>query len=471
MMADLNTSPQSPNVRNYLAVWSEVMDRKFALELYVKKRKLDEKISRKLLMEAEFYEEIIKRLITEIAGRNEEKIVSEMKPETEVLGTLAAVIEEEVNYQMVKMRDEVKTQEKQRIEENTKEIAELRTEVKLLKEMVALRREETTEMLTEIENRYQNATGNGEISEGIKGPTNEEIERLEWVEAKGPWKRLGRPKRGKKNITEKIEGATNTLSPVATKMVIRSNKDENVERVIDRVKEVVKPFKESIKVNRIVPIKSGALMEFKTKDEKQEAEIRTELQKMGYEVREPKESPQAIRISGVENEIRNEDIVKELYEKNLKEEKCSLEECEKDIKVIRRYQGRDKRNSTVILTVSHKIRRIIMVTGRVYLGWKRCKAEKYVEVTVCYKCGRLGHPAKICEEEEVCFTCGIKGHKAKDCKKIEAICINCRREGRDKVNHNHKDKNCPIYKKELETKFQKIARSIKAANDEENEEK
>lgn len=74
-----------------------------------------------------------------------------------------------------------------------------------------------------------------------------------------------------------------------------------------------------------------------------------------------------------------------------------------------------------------------------YLGFMRCRAGAYEEVTQCHLCLRHGHPAAKCFEKEcVCAHCARKGHKAADCPAAEAdpICVNC------KGKHNARDKTC-----------------------------
>lgn len=496
--AEEEENEKMDDLRYVLKVQGAVGTRRMNLMYYIDDENPSEEISKMMLKEADFYEQIIKKLIAIIVHNEEMKIDTE-NLEAEAQKKLTRFIAEEISSQIAKMRvrgeaqeklrDEEKAQEKRKIEANTKKIEKISDEIQQLKEAMTPRSKEnlscdsqqfkeamtprsteSTRVLKGTENRQQNVSNSIARSREAKGVTDERAENSEWIEVTGKRKKLGDKKRITKNPSERIEETVNTeYPPVKNLTVIKSNKIKNTEQMIHKVKELVSSG--SIRADKIVPIKSGALLEFKTLEDKLEAEIfitvHTDLEKEGYEVRGPREITQAIRLTGVESKIKDGDIVKDIYEKNLKEAMCTREECEDDIRVIRRYQRRDTRNCTVILTVSHKIRRIIMKTGRVHLGRRSCKAENYVDVTICYKCGRLGrHLAKFCEEEEICFTCGNEGHKTRDCENKEAICINCRREKRNEVNHSHKDKECPIYKRELDTQIWKLTRSIREANDE-----
>jgi len=74
-----------------------------------------------------------------------------------------------------------------------------------------------------------------------------------------------------------------------------------------------------------------------------------------------------------------------------------------------------------------------------YLGFMRCRASIYEEVTQCHICLRHSHPSAKCLEKEcVCAHCSRKGHKSPEFPALEGYpkWVNCRGK------HSARDKSC-----------------------------
>lgn len=75
----------------------------------------------------------------------------------------------------------------------------------------------------------------------------------------------------------------------------------------------------------------------------------------------------------------------------------------------------------------------------VYIGFMRCKAVAFEEVTQCHICLKYGHPASKCQgTDPKCTHCSRAGHRAAECPAAEGdpICANCRGK------HSARDKTC-----------------------------
>ncbi|XP_063922977.1 uncharacterized protein LOC135137286 [Zophobas morio] len=85
----------------------------------------------------------------------------------------------------------------------------------------------------------------------------------------------------------------------------------------------------------------------------------------------------------------------------------------------------------------------IIKKGRIGEGWNRWRAREIVSVPKCFKCKKIGHTARVCEESEgeVCHKCGEMGHKIKECTQEQA-CYLCKKGG-----HRAESMKCPTYRK------------------------
>lgn len=104
-----------------------------------------------------------------------------------------------------------------------------------------------------------------------------------------------------------------------------------------------------------------------------------------------------------------------------------------DFQILFQQKPRSRKDKLqdVILRVPPKVREVLLLNRKVKLGYGIVHVEDYTNVTICYKCLRFGHHAKLCTNEQECSHCGQK-HKYADCPakndKTKASCLNCARE-------------------------------------------
>ncbi|XP_039305874.1 uncharacterized protein LOC113003760 [Solenopsis invicta] len=65
-------------------------------------------------------------------------------------------------------------------------------------------------------------------------------------------------------------------------------------------------------------------------------------------------------------------------------------------------------------------------------------------IRVCFKCGRIGHVSKFCENPAACLTCAGDHQSREEPCSAAKNCVNCGR------GHNTLDRECPAYKKHQE---------------------
>ncbi|KAG5886456.1 hypothetical protein JTB14_012868 [Gonioctena quinquepunctata] len=84
-------------------------------------------------------------------------------------------------------------------------------------------------------------------------------------------------------------------------------------------------------------------------------------------------------------------------------------------------------NATVELQES--IAESLIKTGHIKVGWLSCTVRERIQLQRCYKCQQMGHVRQKCTGEDRtgdCLRCGKGGHNAKECpEENEEFCHNC----------------------------------------------
>ena len=172
-----------------------------------------------------------------------------------------------------------------------------------------------------------------------------------------------------------------------------------------------------------------------------------------YKIEDPSFRNPKIKIKHAEIkfiEKGDEDIIQDLIEQNELED-----EFKKNMKVIKKYENKRRRNSgNIIMEVRYDIFKDIMKRAKLNVGWRICKIEEYHCIVQCYKCARFNHFAKDCENSVTCFKCA-GNHKTKECTNDYVKCINCVKTTEKlkiKLNSSHTsyDKNCPCLARNIE---------------------
>lgn len=79
-----------------------------------------------------------------------------------------------------------------------------------------------------------------------------------------------------------------------------------------------------------------------------------------------------------------------------------------------------------VLEVAKSLFHRLVDKGRIFLGFDSCRVEPHIRPTRCFRCCRLGHTQRHCEESQRrCARCG-GAHTAKECpKEVRPKCVNC----------------------------------------------
>lgn len=229
--------------------------------------------------------------------------------------------------------------------------------------------------------------------------------------------------------------------------VVIKPKDVNVKMTSEQVKErVMNAVGKSlnVRVKAVRKTRSGGIA-VETVSECDLKKVREckKLSEIGMSVEEPRKIGPKVIVFDVPCEMTSEEVLNELYVKNLSE--CvSEKEFKERVRVVNRSNKKDANVGNIILEVSVKMFNELMKEGRMYMGWRACKMKEYVNVLRCHKCCAFGHMARECKEKEsVCQKCGECGHLRFACKKSEC-CRNCKIKGK-RSDHSVMSQECPEY--------------------------
>jgi len=240
--------------------------------------------------------------------------------------------------------------------------------------------------------------------------------------------------------------------------VIVRAEDASVNVTSEEVKErVMKHVSKSlnVRVKAVRKIKNGGVA-IETMSECELKKIREcdRFKNAGLKVELPRKVGPKIILYDVPNELPNEVIIKEMYERNLKErvtEKTFMER----VRVVSRNGKKDAACGNVIIEVASCVKDILCGDGRVFVHWKAFRVKEFHNVLRCHKCFAFGHMMKQCSEKErLCQKCGCAGHIMRECKK-KSECRNCRIKG-CKCDHSVLSEVCPEYGRALEREKARI---------------
>lgn len=233
-------------------------------------------------------------------------------------------------------------------------------------------------------------------------------------------------------------------------MVVKA-KDANVKMTDEQVKErVMRDVSKglNVRVKAVRKTRSGGIaIETMSESELKRITECAKFAEIGLKVEMPRKIGPKLIVYDVPNELSNEDLMEEMYEKNLRGQ-VPEDEFRERVRIVSRNNKRDAICGNVILEVSSRVKTIVCNEGRVFVNWSAFRIREFVNVLRCHKCYALGHMMRECSEKErLCQRCGQGGHMMKECRK-DRVCRNCKMRG-NKCDHSILSDVCPEYMRAL----------------------
>lgn len=179
-----------------------------------------------------------------------------------------------------------------------------------------------------------------------------------------------------------------------------------------------------------------------------------------YEVDIPKPKYPTIKVVGITDKYTAEEIENKIRMQNEYKDKEKSKISVKFIKENKKSSGYN--NFTVFIEVDGKTHSKMLEETKINIGWNRCAVYDHLSVLRCFNCNGYRHKAGDCKNKKSCGKCS-NAHDTSECKEnIDKIkCVNCKLSN-DKLslnlndNHHAWSKECPIYKRNIESEKRKI---------------
>lgn len=233
--------------------------------------------------------------------------------------------------------------------------------------------------------------------------------------------------------------------------MVKSN-DENVKMTSHQVKKKVMREVSKVLNVRVKAVRKtrsdGIAIETMNETEMKKVTECSKFEEVGLKVELPRKVGQKVIVYDVPNEIMNEDLMKEVYAKNLKG--CvTMSKFRERARVVSRNSKKNAECGNVIMEVSKQMKDVIFQEGRLFVNWYAFRVKEFINVLRWLKCYAYGHIMRECGvKERLCQRCCGSGHLIKDCKK-ESMCGNCKARGK-KCDHSVMSNKCPEFVRLLE---------------------
>lgn len=248
------------------------------------------------------------------------------------------------------------------------------------------------------------------------------------------------PRFGKKEVATKSIDNTVLVYPAD------SDKEDSTETKKE-LKKIIEPKEEGWQIKTVRKIRKGGLVV--EAGSKKTAEKIKEVVKAAASIKykDPVKKKPKIQVFGVDEELKEGEIIQCVYNQNLKEAGFEEKKIKENMKCRYKTNKKDSDSCNWIIECSADIRDELISRGRIYIDFSYCRVVDYLGVARCFKCQCYGHVAKHCDKKNnTCSHCGEEGHVYTDCKNKdkETSCAACKA-AKKPDKHRGATKDCPIY--------------------------
>ncbi|CAG9792231.1 unnamed protein product [Diatraea saccharalis] len=242
-------------------------------------------------------------------------------------------------------------------------------------------------------------------------------------------------------------------------LIASKNRNDMAQDVIDKTKEILKPEKNGIQIERIRKVKDQRII-LSCKERQETERIKKRIEESEeLEAEKVKNKNPLIIIKEVKYKLTDGEIITAV--KNQNPDICMTEQDDDDFRIKYRRRTRNTEKCHVIVQLKPEYWKKITEKGHLYIGMERVRVEDQTPLIQCTRCLNFGHGKKFCmESADRCSHCGGL-HLRADCPDRKAgvppQCCNCTHEELSETDHNAFSNTCKIREK-----WDSLARSTTA---------
>lgn len=239
------------------------------------------------------------------------------------------------------------------------------------------------------------------------------------------------------------EYSAETQMPQKRNLILVKNLDEANKKDSDEVKRLVTGALTSdvdrLRIRNMIKVRDGVLIETESEGDLNIIKNSQPLKDTGLQIKPPIQVKPKIIMFSTERDWTDEQILKDIYYKNLTG--ISKADFDRETKILFKTGPRDKTTVHRVFETSLAIRNVLMRRNHLYVSWRSLYFNDFVNVTRCFKCYGFGHMSKNCKRDSLCRHCGDTGHMGAACpnKDNPPKCVNCGDQ------HDAMSRNCVEY--------------------------
>lgn len=202
--------------------------------------------------------------------------------------------------------------------------------------------------------------------------------------------------------------------------------------------------KVDVRVKNIRPVSTGVRVVTCSSAEVEKLRASEAIKAAGLSVEDPLVTAPRVIVMDVPQEIAMEELMRQIYDKNVGTETMTYEAYERAVRLVNRPNSAGA-TGDVVLAVPERLAEAWKRQGRLYVRWQSYRVRVMENLLGCYKCFAMGHWVHECKvARPVCRKCGEEGHMKAVCPNEES-CRNCRLLGRPSNHSVTSVANCPVY--------------------------